>query len=452
MVPVNGGSARVTLPDERDLQTLLSDACRRHRVPGAVFGLHAGSERVVVAHGVRNVRTGDPMTVDTVANIASVTKVFTATTLHGLLDEQGIELDTPVGALLPELAALHPGVTLRRLLDHTSGLESDLWDDFGADAGAIARYVATIPSLGSVTEPGELLSYCNSGYVALGRLVEVLGGSSFDRVVDRRLVRPLGLERTTTRLADAVQHRLALGHDLLADGTVGTRPWIDVRALMPTGGVLSTVPDLLVLARAHLVGHEAVPAHVAATMATPSSVNPEPWISGPGWGLGLTICTGPDGEPVVGHDGLWIGNGAYVRMVPGRDLAVAMIGAAGHARTVWQDVSSEVFAALGMAVPRPPAADPSLTFDAERYVGTYRRLSQDVEVTLGPDATLQMSSVPTGVLATVSAPSAVTLRPALPDVFLAAATTGVDVPVVFLGDRTRATYLHTGTRAARRVE
>jgi CubicO group peptidase (beta-lactamase class C family) len=439
--------------DGPELQALLDDACRRHRVPGAVFGVELlGGDRVVVAHGVRHASTGDPMTVDTVAQIASVSKVFTATVLLGVLTHEGIGLDTPVAELVPELASLSTAVTLRRLFDHTSGLESDLWDDTGANGDAISAFTARIPGLGSITEPGEFLSYCNTGYVALGRLLEILTGGSFERALQQRLIAPLGLGHTSLRLVDAIQHRLALGHDLAADGAVRTRPWIDIRALRPTGGVLSTVPDLLTLARAHLdPTSPAVSREVASIMATPSSTNPEPWTAGPGWGLGLTICTGPDGTPVVGHDGLWIGAGAYVRMVPSHALAIAMTGAAGHARTVWQDVSREVLGRFGMS---PPALvpDPPSQVDTDRYVGTYRRLSQDVVVARDADGLLTMTTVPTGPIAATSSPATVALHPAGVDVFTARASTGVDLPVVFIGDTDDgARYLHTGMRAARRT-
>lgn len=436
--------------EREDLQSLLDDACRRHRVPGAVVGVDVGGEHVVVAHGVRHAGTGDPMTTDTVGQVASVSKILTATVLLLLLDEHDISVETPVADVVPELAPLSDEITIRRLLDHTSGLESDLWDDTGANADAIAAFTTRLPGLGSVTAPGEFLSYCNTGYVALGRTIEVLSGRPFERVVHERLVAPLGLSRTSLRLADAIQHRVALGHDLGPDGTPRPRPWVDIRALRPTGGVLSTVPDLLALCRAHLVGdHDAVPAEVAAVMRTPSSTNPEPWTAGPGWGLGLTICTGPDGTPVVGHDGLWIGAGAYVRMVPSIGVSIAMIGAAGHARTVWQDVAGELLARWGLTPPRlVEAAPPRL--DEERCVGSYRRLSQDVVISSGDDG-LVMTTIPTGPIAALSARTSVPLRPVGPDVFVARASTGVDLPVVFIGGDGPATYLHTGLRAARRV-
>ena len=273
------------MPDQADLQVLLRDACERHRVPGAVVGMMTDDGVVVAAHGVANVNTGEPMTADTLSQVASVTKVFTATAVMLLLEERGIPLDTSINQLVPELATLTYGVTVRRLLDHTSGVESDLWDDFGANGDAIARFTAAIPGIGSISEPGEFFSYCNTGYVALGRLVEILGGSTFDRVIDRLVIAPLGLRRSTLRLADAVQHRLALGHDLAPDGTVRASPWISIRALGPTSGMITTVPDLLMLARVHLDGGGGLlRAETVQAMQTQSSASADPWTVGPGWG------------------------------------------------------------------------------------------------------------------------------------------------------------------------
>jgi CubicO group peptidase (beta-lactamase class C family) len=421
-----------------ELQALLDDACRRHRVPGAVIGVQQNDTTSMAVHGVANITTGEPMTVQTISQVASVSKLFTAHALHALLAEHGIDIDSSVNTLVPELADLDDAVTIRRLLDHTSGLQADLWDDFGANGDAISRFTAALPSIGSITTPGEMFSYCNTGYVALGRLVEILGGATFDRVIDRRIIGPLALSHTTLRLNDAVQHRLAVGHDLGADGALQARPYISMRCLSPTGGVMSTVPDLLRFART-----------IPAVMFEHSSVNPEPWTAGPGWCLGMTDCSGADGVPVFGHDGLWIGAGAYVRMLPGHDLTIAMVGAAGHARTVWQDVYNELLARLGLQATGLPTADPEVSVDSARYVGVYRRLSQEVKVE-EHDGRLQMTTVPTGVIATLSSPTTVTLVPRRRDVFIARAGSGVDLPVVFLGDGERATYLHTGMRAARR--
>ena len=99
-------------------------------------------------------------------------------------------------------------------------------------------------------------------------------------------------------------------------------------------------------------------------------------------------------------------------------------------------------------MPHPPL-DPSWVPQPALYVGTYRRLSQDVRVELH-DGELTMTSVPTGAIATISSPTTVRLHPRAADLFVARAGSGVDLPVVFLGDGEQATYLHTGMRVARR--
>jgi CubicO group peptidase (beta-lactamase class C family) len=417
----------------------------------------ADDEIVTVASGVANVATGAAMTTDTAAQVASVTKTFTAALVLTLLHEQGLSVDTPAVELIPELAGAPLAVTVRRLLDHTSGLQGDLFDDMGANPDALERYVRAAASLGQLSPPGLVFSYCNSGYVALGRLVEHLAGRPFDRVLRERIAGPLGLRHTTLRLEEAVLGRIAVGHDLGPDGPL-VRPWIAQRGLWPTGAVISTVDDLLGWAGAHLSGGgEVLPGEVMAAMRTWSTSCPDPWTAGPGWGLGFTVCTGSDGEPVYGHDGLGVGLGAYLRIVPGRNWAVAMLGAAGHARLVWQEVWPALLADEGMRMPSlPQASITDADVDHGQVIGTYERHSQRVEVVDGPDGLL-MTSTPTGVLARFSSPVSSALRPVRPGVFAARAATGVELPVVFLdadGDvvaNGAAAYLHTGMRAAARV-
>jgi len=116
-----------------------------------VLGVEMGGEVSVAVHGVGNITTGEPMTALTVSQMASVSKMFTAHALHGLLAEHGISVDTSINELVPELAMLDGAVTIRRLLDHTSGLQGDLWDDFGANGDAVSRFTAALPSIGSIT-------------------------------------------------------------------------------------------------------------------------------------------------------------------------------------------------------------------------------------------------------------------------------------------------------------
>ena len=127
-----------------------------------------------------------------------------------------IGLDEPVRAQLQEFTVADPAATIeitpRHLLTHTSGIEGDHLIDTGWNADALARYVVTLAGLGQIHPTDEAYSFCNTGYGVLGRLLEVATGEHFDRVLRRRLTRPLGCRATLTLPQHALLHSVAVGH------------------------------------------------------------------------------------------------------------------------------------------------------------------------------------------------------------------------------------------------
>ena len=113
-----------------------------------------------------------------------------------------VGLDEPVRSQLQEFSVADPGATIeitpRHLLTHTSGIEGDHLIDTGWNPDALARYVATLAGLGQLHPDDEAYSFCNTGYGVLGRLLEVATGDDFDKVLRRRLTRPLGCRTTVT--------------------------------------------------------------------------------------------------------------------------------------------------------------------------------------------------------------------------------------------------------------
>ncbi|MEU7163897.1 serine hydrolase domain-containing protein [Streptomyces morookaense] len=95
---------------------------------------------------------------------------------------------------------------------HTSGIQGDLFHDPGRGDDAVEKYLPALAGAAQVHQPGELFSYCNSGYVVLGRLVEVLRGKPFDAVLRERLADPLGLTHVATNADEAILFRAAVGH------------------------------------------------------------------------------------------------------------------------------------------------------------------------------------------------------------------------------------------------
>src|SRR4051794_22657991 len=175
------GEVPMTLDMTRwqDRLALLAD---KHGVPGATLAILEGDEVAEAAYGVLNIRTGVEATPDSLFQIGSITKVWTATLVMQLVDEGLLNLDEPVVTYLPEFKVADPevtrAVTTRHLLAHTSGIDGDLFLDTGRGDDAVAKYVEACAGLGQNHPLGATMSYCNSGYIVLGRLIEALRGKT----------------------------------------------------------------------------------------------------------------------------------------------------------------------------------------------------------------------------------------------------------------------------------
>jgi D-alanyl-D-alanine-carboxypeptidase/D-alanyl-D-alanine-endopeptidase len=170
-----------------------TDAALESRVRGA--GLTGGMVRVVrdgqVVHDAV-VGDGGP---DTPLSVASAAKWLTAATMMTFVDDGAVSLDDPVSRWLPEFAGEEPPITVRELLDHTSGLQDEpcIWDEAG-DLAACVRLVASSPR---EFAPGTAFSYGNADFHVAGRLLEVLGRADFATVFERRIGTPLAMTSTT---------------------------------------------------------------------------------------------------------------------------------------------------------------------------------------------------------------------------------------------------------------
>src|SRR6059058_1272765 len=156
------------------LNELATDA----NVTGAALGIWSDGQETLAAHGVLNAATQVPVTTDSVFQVGSITKIWTATMIMQLVDEGLLSLDTTVSEVLPgtRLGTADVGgqVTVRHLLTHTSGIDGDVFTDTGRGDDCVERYVGLLAEVPSVFAPGATYSYCNSGYVLLGRIIEVI--------------------------------------------------------------------------------------------------------------------------------------------------------------------------------------------------------------------------------------------------------------------------------------
>jgi CubicO group peptidase (beta-lactamase class C family) len=199
------------------LAAALKRQIRRHGVPGAsVAVLKGGRVVATAAAGVTNLDTKVPVTTDTLFQIGSITKVFTATMIMQLVDEGLLSLDEPIITYLPDFrladAATLRSVTARHLLTHTSGIDGDYFVDSGRGDDAIARFVTMIALLPSLFPLGAKMSYCNAGFAVLGRIIEVLTRETYDHALRQRIFEPLGMTHAMTLPEDALKFRCTIGH------------------------------------------------------------------------------------------------------------------------------------------------------------------------------------------------------------------------------------------------
>jgi CubicO group peptidase (beta-lactamase class C family) len=382
--------------DADSLHDLLSEAVARHRVPGATLAVLDGTDVTVAATGVLHRGTGVQATSDSLFQIGSITKVWTATLLAQLVAEGRIEFGTPVAEVLPEFRVADPdvsaAVTVHHLLTHTSGIESDVFTDTGRGDDCVACYVTGCANVGQVHPLGATLSYCNTGFVIAGRLVEVLTGQVWDVALGERLIEPLRLTHTVTLPEDVLRFRAAMGH--LADPGEQPEPapqWSLPRSIGPAGLICASAGDLIEFARMHLrggrgpQGEEILRGDLAAEMQRIHAEVPNPQWRCDHWGLGWFLCDW-DGATAYGHDGETIGQYAFLRIDPDHGVAVALLTNGGDATAAYAELFGRLFADLcGVGVPSfaPPRDPPSL--DGAAHVGTYERHGTRIMITATTD-------------------------------------------------------------------
>ncbi|ADB33932.1 beta-lactamase [Kribbella flavida DSM 17836] len=458
--------------DAQHWQRRLTTLAARHGVPGATLGIlrvrvGVEDELVEAATGVLNKDTGVPVTTDSLFQIGSMTKVWTATLALQLVDEGLLELDAPIADVLPELALRNPDVakqvTMRHLLTHTSGIDGDVFTDTGRGDDCLEKYVDLLAEVDQNHPLGATWSYCNSGFSLAGRVIEKLTGGSWDQALRDRLYKPLKLEHTVTLPEEALLYRAAVGHV----GEPGQEPsrapvWGLPRALGPAGLVTSTAADALAFARMHLTGGLAADGtrvlseESVAAMADKHADLPDKYSLGDSWGLGW-IRFGWDGHRLIGHDGNTIGQAAFLRVLPEQGLAVTLLTNGGNARDLYEDLYREIFAELAdVAMPRPlaPPAE-SVEVDVHRHVGRYDRASVLGEVFVRDGQAVLRQTI-TGPLAELM-PDPVHEFVMTPvddsgDLFVVREPESLTwSPVTFYSLPTGEQYLHFGVRATPKV-
>jgi CubicO group peptidase (beta-lactamase class C family) len=318
---------------------------QKHAEPGIAVAFIDGCKASIRAYGAANREQGTAVRADTIFNLGSISKTFTAWAVMTLVEAGRIKLDDPVDVHLtrwhlPDSAFDRGAVTVRRLLNHTacisvpsvSGVDRDvplpsLIDELNG-RGPEQTPVRIIRS------PGEMFDYSGGGYAILQLLVEDVTGQPLAAYATKVLFDPLGMTSTSFGwTSETVRHAAT---PYLGDGSA-----YRLREFSAVGaaGLVSSIEDMSRFARAHCAGANAnaQPAVLkAATLEQMRAQGVPAAVLGRGalYGLGYNVFPAPSPEfTVAGHSGSNSGWKAEFMTVPAQDLGIVVLTNAGEGKT-----------------------------------------------------------------------------------------------------------------------
>jgi CubicO group peptidase (beta-lactamase class C family) len=387
----------------QNLSAEITAGMQRIPIPGLAVGVWDDGIEQTAGFGVTSVENPLPVTPDTLFQVGSISKTFTATALIMLLEAGQVDLDTPIRAYLPDfrlsVEEVAARVTIKHLLTHTGGWLGDYFNDFGFGDDAQAKMLLEIAKLPQFTPLGEVWSYCNTGFNIAGRLIEVITGQSYEAAIKELILDPLGMRLTFFFPHDVMTHRFAVGHEIIEQRASVARPWPIGRAGHPVGGVVSTVIDLLKYARFQMGdGSGLLKPETLKLMQTPS-------VTGSGLDVfGLSWFITPIGDtPVLRHGGATHGFTADFTIVPSRQFAITTLTNSDDGSMLYDGLRVNALRQyLGLAWPELPEVKLSGA-QLLAYTGRYDSPDAQRELYL-QDGVLMLQSIPKGGFPTPDTP------------------------------------------------
>jgi serine-type D-Ala-D-Ala carboxypeptidase/endopeptidase len=303
---------------------------------GIVVGVIEPKGRRIVSYGRLAAGDARPLDGNTVFEIGSITKVFTALLLADMVRRNEVALTDPIAKYLPDGTKVPErsgrAITLEDLATHTSGLPrmpsnfapkdlSNPYADYGVD-----RLTQFLSSYTLTRDPGAQYEYSNLGGGLLGTLLARRAGMSYEALVESRISGPLGMKSTRLTPSPDMKARMATGHNGQLTATAYWDFPADTSAVAGAGGLRSTVNDLLIFLAANLATNPdmtkspLMPAMTSLLAARRPTGNP-----GLDMALGWHVVTTPGGREIVWHNGGTGGFRTYMGFDPKHRLGVVVL-------------------------------------------------------------------------------------------------------------------------------
>jgi len=294
----------------------------KHQIPGLALKVtQHGKETKTAAYGFANLEWNVPVTPETVFEIGSVTKQFTAACIMLLVEERKLSLDDKISQYLTNTPVSWTNITIRHLLTHTSGIKNYTGlEGFGLALHLTqAQFIAKIGELPLVFAPGEKFSYCNTGYNLLGFIVENASGEKYWTFLSEKILGPLGMSATTNREPSRILKLRAAGYEQSKTNGLVNRD-VDYTDLFSAGEIVSTVGDMMKW-DAGLDTEKILKTTSKEQMWTSGKLNDGKPI---GYGYGWFV-TPLDGNKNIGHSGSTSGFSASNQRFPDDGLEIVVL-------------------------------------------------------------------------------------------------------------------------------
>jgi len=349
-------------------------------VPGLALAIvEDGKVSVTRGYGLANREQVSAMTPETVVAVGSTTKPFTAAAILQLVEQGKLDLDAPVTKYLPWFSMDDPRakeITVRQLLAHTSGIPASASLDGNQDPDALEQRVRALDWEQLRSTPGTHWEYANDGFNVGGLVVQAVSGMPYEQYVEERILKPLGMARSTFDPARGAQLGMAQGY-VKRKGQLQAEKTKLTRGYDPAGMLLTDAEDsgrflAAMLGKGTLDGAQILKPDSVQQMWSPAADVSDGMQYGLGWFLRQS-----EGMQVVFHPGEILTMGSTFVLVPERKLGVAVLA------NLDSDAKDEIaegvtrlllgFVPVLQTVPQTGAANTFVPDRSvwDRYVGEY---------------------------------------------------------------------------------
>ena len=315
-------------PNYSQLDTVVFGELKATNTPGAALAIIKNNKIVFSkAYGISNIETGAPVTTDMLFYHGGLSRLFIATTILLLAEEGKLNINIPIGNYIKGLTPKIARVTTHQLLSSTAGLTEEHQTRCLCDTASMNNIIHTWKEDRVFTEPGKIYSGSHLSFALAGLVIQKVTGKPFADVVKEKVFKPLGMNRTTYRLLEAITYPFSQGHTSSGNELPKIyQPFAQNSVGWPRNSFIS-VNDasrfLIALVNdGMLEGREVLSSSVIRALLKAYTINP----ASPGEEIGYGVdISDNQGYRLLSTNTGWAGFDASVQIVPEQHLGMIIL-------------------------------------------------------------------------------------------------------------------------------